>query len=371
LLATTLRLSRILEADMNPNAAQLTGPEGLQLGHRTIDEIGGQALPVSPQNYEVWLNYVTNALPDLRAAIDKLLQSGRRVSSSDMEEIYERFFSTTRLSTQVMETGSRIAHEIADALDALKMAGATTERYGATLSIARDSLVGGQIDGDGLKRLITVLAAATNEMSKQNASLSQKLSQSSVEMEKLRASLRQARAEALTDALTGVANRKLFDETLRLRKQEADNEKGDLCLTLCDIDHFKSFNDTWGHQTGDQVIRFVASTLNRFALPDHLVARYGGEEFAVIMPRTSLAQAARICDQIRVAIEAKRLVRRSTNETIGAVTISFGCASYVPGETVAQIIARADECLYLSKRNGRNRVTTETDLPPETAEDAA
>ena len=125
-------------------------------------------------------------------------------------------------------------------------------------------------------------------MSKQNSNLSHKLAQSSQEMEKLRTSLRQARAEALTDALTGIANRKLFDETLRLRKEEADAEKTDLALLLCDIDHFKSFNDTWGHQTGDQVIRFVASALTKFALPDHLVARYGGEEFAVIMPRTSL-----------------------------------------------------------------------------------
>jgi diguanylate cyclase len=208
-------------------------------------------------------------------------------------------------------------------------------------------------------------------MSKQNSSLSHKLAQSSVEMEKLRTSLRQARAEALTDALTGIANRKLFDETLRLRKEEADNEKTELALLLCDIDHFKSFNDTWGHQTGDQVIRFVASALTKFALPDHLVARYGGEEFAVIMPRTSLKDAGRIADQIRTAIEAKRLVRRSTNETIGAVTISFGAALYAAGETVGTLISRADECLYMSKRNGRNRVTLETQMPPAAVTNAA
>jgi diguanylate cyclase len=111
------------------------------------------------------------------------------------------------------------------------------------------------------------------------------------------------------------------------------------------------------------VIRFVASALTKFALPDHLVARYGGEEFAVIMPRTTLNQAGRIADQIRSAIEAKRLVRRSTNETIGAVTVSFGVSLYASGETVNQLISRADECLYLSKRNGRNRVTLETAMP--------
>jgi diguanylate cyclase len=349
----------------------LVGPDGLALGHRTVDEMGRHVLPVSPQNYEVWLSYLTHSSPDLRTALDKLIAEGRPISTGDMEEIYERFFSTTHLSTQVMETGSRIAHEIADALDALKKAGATTERYGATLNTAAESLTNHAIDGDGLKRLISVLAGATTEMSKQNASLSHKLAQSSQEMEKLRTSLRQARAEALTDALTGIANRKLFDETLRLRKEEADSENAELALILCDIDHFKSFNDTWGHQTGDQVIRFVASALTKFALPDHLVARYGGEEFAVVMPRTNLRDAGRIADQIRTAIEAKRLVRRSTNETIGAVTVSFGGAIYAPGESVSQLIARADECLYLSKRNGRNRVTLETALPSVDATNAA
>ncbi|MEZ5939223.1 MAG: GGDEF domain-containing protein [Hyphomonadaceae bacterium] len=351
--------------------SQLAGPEGVALGHKTVDEIGKLVLPVSPQNYEIFLAYFTHSVPDLRTTLDKLIESGAGLTAGDMENIYDRYFSTTQLSTQVMETGSRIAHEIADALDALKLAGATTERYGVTLNVARDSLGSGKVDGESLKRLVTALATATNEMSRQNSALSDKLSSSSQEIENLRVSLRQARAEALTDALTGVANRKLFDETLKLRKDEADEEKSELALLLCDIDHFKSFNDTWGHQTGDQVIRFVASTLSRFALPDHLVARYGGEEFAVIMPRTEMATAARLAEQIRSAIEAKRLVRRSTNETIGAVTISFGCARYAPGESIGSLISRADECLYKSKHDGRNRVTTEADMPQGDSERAA
>lgn len=346
---------------MGVTASQLTGPSGVVVGHQTIDAIAEHELLVSPQNYEIWLNYVTDAMPDLKTAVNKLVEADT-LDADHMEELYEKFFSTTQLSTQVMETGSRITHEIADALDALNRASTTTERYGATLSVANESLKSADIDGDGLKRLVSALTNATTEMSKQNSALSQKLSRSSQEIENLRASLRQARAEALTDALTGIANRKLFDETLRLRKEEADSEKSELCLALCDIDHFKSFNDTWGHQTGDQVIRFVASTMSRFALPDHLVARYGGEEFAIVMPRTTLDEAVKTVEQIRVAIEAKRLVRRSTNETIGAVTVSFGVARYDGAEQVNKIVARADECLYLSKERGRNRVTTEAQM---------
>ncbi|MFT3725004.1 MAG: GGDEF domain-containing protein [Hyphomonadaceae bacterium] len=228
------------------------------------------------------------------------------------------------------------------------------------------------IDGDALKRLINVLASATTEMSKQNASLSTKLAQSSQEMEKLRTSLRQARAEALTDALTGIANRKLFDETLRLRKEEADNEKNELSLLLCDIDHFKSFNDTWGHQTGDQVIRFVASALTKFALPDHLVARYGGEEFAVIMPRT-VAAATPAASPTRSEAPSKPSASCAARQTKRSAPSRCPSARRFTrrAKRSASLISRADECLYFSKRNGRNQVTLETELPPITSSNAA
>lgn len=341
---------------------ELFGPEGTALGHKTIDEIGARSLPVSPQNYEVWLSFLMGANPDLAKRMEDLISQGRPITSADMDLLYERFFSTTQLSTQVIETGSRIAHEIADALDALKKAGVSAEQYGETLRSASDSLSVGSPDRDAIRKVVAMLASATTEMSAQNSALSEKLVQSSNEVEQLRRSLQQARAEALTDGLTGVANRKLFDQTLRLRCDESRADKTPLCLLLCDIDHFKKFNDTWGHQTGDQVIRYVATLLAKAALPDQLVARYGGEEFAMVMPRTRLVQAERVADQVRRAIEAKRLVRRSTNETIGSVTISVGVSELQIDEAPPELVSRADACLYLSKRTGRNRVTTEVQL---------
>lgn len=343
--------------------AEFYGPSGKALGHRTIDQIVRQELPVSPQNYEVWLSYSAQTMPDLVKEMDALLSGGKSITGPEMEELYERFFSTTQLSTQVMETGTRIAREITEALDALGSAGATAQRYSTTLTSASQALDSPSIDRTLLKGLIQVLATSTHEMVQQNKSLTQKLARSSDEMHNLRKTLHQARAEALTDALTGVANRKLFDETLKSRREEAEESGAPLSLLFCDIDHFKRFNDTWGHQTGDQVIKFVASALSKFALPDHLVARYGGEEFAIIMPRTTLEEAGRIAEKMRAAIEAKRLVRRATNETIGTVTASFGCALHVPGEPASDLVARADALLYASKRGGRNRISTDQSLP--------
>ncbi|MET0181843.1 MAG: GGDEF domain-containing protein [Caulobacterales bacterium] len=167
------------------------------------------------------------------------------------------------------------------------------------------------------------------------------------------------RVESLTDGLTGLANRRMFDETLRMRIGEARGSRADLCLLMCDIDFFKRFNDTWGHHTGDQVLRFVASALQSHALPDHLISRYGGEEFGVILPRMSLEAARQMAERVRGTIQAKRLRRRSTNEDLGQVTVSMGIARLQPGDTMQGLMERADACLYASKREGRNKVTTE------------
>ena len=102
---------------------------------------------------------------------------------------------------------------------------------------------------------------------------------------------------------------------------------------LLDIDHFKRFNDTWGHQTGDQVLRLVAMTLKSNIKGKDMAARYGGEEFAAILPETDLEGAMIVADNIRKAVQAKELLKRSTNEKLGRITASFGVAMYQPGDT--------------------------------------
>jgi diguanylate cyclase len=132
---------------------------------------------------------------------------------------------------------------------------------------------------------------------------------------------------------------------------------------VLDIDHFKGFNDTWGHQTGDQVIRYVASVIGRVAAPPRFAARYGGEEFAMIFPRESAAIVAGTLEEIRVEVSSRMLKRRSTNEDLGAITISSGFAERRPGETGHSVMERADAALYTSKRGGRNRVTAAESKP--------
>src|SRR5260370_1098086 len=130
------------------------------------------------------------------------------------------------------------------------------------------------------------------------------------------------RRDATTDGMTNHANRKSFDEELERACAEADAQGGLVQLAVLDIDHFKHFNDTWGHQTGDQVIRYVASVIGRVGAPPRFAARYGGEEFAIIFAQESARQVERTLADILEEVASRMLKRRSAHEDLRAITIS-------------------------------------------------
>jgi len=208
------------------------------------------------------------------------------------------------------------------------------------------------------KRLI----GETRRMQDANQQLEGKLESSRDDIATLQRDLDEVRRESMLDPLTKIFNRKSFDEGLTSAVAEARESREPLCLLMLDIDHFKSFNDSWGHQTGDQVLRLVAMTLRSNIKGKDIAARYGGEEFAAVLPQTDLAGAIIVADNIRKAIQAKELLKRSTNEKLGRITASFGVALFRQGDTAASLIERADRCLYAAKHAGRNRVFGETEL---------
>ncbi|HKT54448.1 MAG TPA: GGDEF domain-containing protein, partial [Caulobacteraceae bacterium] len=201
------------------------------------------------------------------------------------------------------------------------------------------------------------LTAATQVIQEDNSSLERRLQESTAEVSRLKDHLEEVRRDAAIDALTKLANRKAFDEALQAACAEAGANKQPLTLAVLDIDHFKTFNDTWGHQTGDQVLRYVSGIIGKVAVAPRLAARYGGEEFAIIFPDESAGEVLKTLEDIRKEVCSRRLRRRSTNEDLGAITLSAGLAQLRPGEEGASLIERADEALYASKRAGRNRVT--------------
>ena len=321
-----------------------------------LREIDERDLPPTPENYCIWTSHLMGANPELSEELRSILKTNGALASSDTQRLFEKHFAQTAIGNQFIEAGGFIQAEIAAVIETLAAAGQTTRAFGETLEEATDELEDVNTPV-ALGNMIARLTSATQEMQRHSEELEDRLASTAKEVDSLRASLESVRKEALTDGLTGVANRKRFDETLSGLVAQAAMEKRRFVLVLGDIDHFKRFNDTWGHQTGDQIIRLVASTMSRHAEDHHLVARYGGEEFAILLPDAALSEAEELSDRIRSTIENKKLLRRSTNEDLGRVTISLGAAEHCEGEEGWQLVERADEALYKSKQNGRNRVT--------------
>jgi diguanylate cyclase len=215
---------------------------------------------------------------------------------------------------------------------------------------------------ESIRALVADLIKETQSMAKRNTNLETRLGRIATEVTELRENLQVVQREALTDALTGIPNRKSFDAQLHEAAREACDENEPLSLVLCDIDHFKRFNDSYGHQIGDQVLRLVARTLSASVKGRDTPARFGGEEFAIILPRTNLEQAAIVADQIRSGVMRRRFVGKDTRDDYGSVTLSFGVAQYRANEDLADLVRRADAALYHAKGDGRNRVSTELNV---------
>ena len=162
-------------------------------------------------------------------------------------------------------------------------------------------------------------------------------------------------ALAATDPLTGLANRRMLDRTLDLEWRRAQRSGAPLSLIMIDIDHFKAFNDAYGHQAGDEALRQVAWVIkNNVRRPADLVARYGGEEFAVVLTETDAAGTRLLAEKIRAAVEHMEPVDPATKK----LTVSLGaCTRYAkPGDAQEELLSTADKALYQAKKRGRNRV---------------
>jgi diguanylate cyclase len=318
-----------------------------------------RAVAPSPENFQLFYAYAAGDNPAVSRTMGELIAQQKPFTPQVLDDLRDRFFRTVKLDAAIETIGADAAGTMKTVLDRLAAAERDTEDYGRQLSAASGELVGDHSPAH-LEKLVTSLLSATKAMETRTKSLEEELQRSSHEVSELRTKLADVRRESLLDPLTGIRNRKAFDIELADAVDQARRSAEPVSLFMCDIDHFKSFNDTWGHQTGDQVLRLVAQCLSENVKGRDTAARYGGEEFAVILRRTSLSAALTLAEQIRASVESKRLVKRSTGETLGRLTISIGVAEFVKNDGAADILQRADACLYAAKNSGRNRVVGQT-----------
>ncbi len=335
---------------------RLSTQEGIGLARKALDLMDEHGVAPTPQNYAVWVAYASDSIPELCEAVQTRIDKGGPIDDAFCDDLYDHHFTFKRIQDAVLDTGGAMSRELGAVVKTLEAAERDTAAYGEALAGASGQL-DETTDAATFKRMVEGLVSATARMQRRSRELERRLQETSSEVNQLRSNLEKVREEAMTDALTGVANRKRFDEAMRKARRDAEMTGEPFSLILCDIDHFKRFNDTWGHQTGDQIIRFVAACLSRFSKDHHVVARYGGEEFGVVLPGGSLEEAREVAERVRQTVESKRLLRKSTNEDLGNITVSLGASQFRTNESVESLIERADTNLYKSKQTGRNRIT--------------
>jgi diguanylate cyclase len=338
----------------------IRGPQGYDLAKRALEAMEREKVWPTALNYELWMHVVGDPNGDLAEELQRLIDAGQPITEDVSEELAARYLPKQRLNEQIRDAGDQLSKELAAVSAAISKAKEGQAAYGETLSKASSALF--EADVVDAQRVITSLTTATRKIQKDNMSLERRLAESVEEVNRLKEHLEQVRRDATTDALTNLANRKAFDEEGERALSDADQSGESVILALLDIDHFKSFNDTWGHQTGDQVIRFVASVIGRMAAPPRFAARYGGEEFAMLFPGESQADVFDCLEEIRQEISSRMLKRRSTNEDLGTITISAGMAERAPGESLDAALDRADSALYASKHAGRNTTSRAKDM---------
>ena len=332
----------------------------LGYANAALDLLKRGAIPPYPQFYELFYTYSTGVNPELNSRVNEIFRKGG--ASSDLaQRLYDEFLKAQDANERISNVSERMSRRLEAVHDAIDTAMATANAYSGTLESATGDLDSAG-DPNSLKALARRLLDETHAMQQANEQLETKLEASRQDIAGLQRDLEEVRRDSMLDPLTRIANRRTFDEGLLRAIEEATGNGQQLSLLLLDIDHFKRFNDTWGHQTGDQVLRLVAMTLKSNIKGRDMAARYGGEEFVAILPQTDLDGARIVADNIRRAIQSKELLKRSTNEKLGRITASLGVASFHFGESAGTLIERADRCLYAAKHAGRNRVYSEIEL---------
>lgn len=306
----------------------------------------------NPLNYAIWYDYVAGSNAKLTEAVNNLVNEQKSFDSDTSIELYRKhicnasFESFEKINEQLHKV---IEQAVSSINDTYNKAEETNDSF-QKKTVALENIS----ETTDVKTVLQEIIQETQALAATSRGMQLKLTEANQEMEQLRLELAHVRQVSVTDGLTGLLNRRAFDQTLAEIIEQSAPDK--TCLSILDIDHFKRVNDTYGHTVGDYVIKYVASLMKKYAEEHHHVARYGGEELAIIMPNTSKEKAIEIAENIRSSMENSRLKRKDNSQQLNLITISIGVTQLQVGDNAESFIVRADKALYKAKETGRNKV---------------
>jgi len=312
-------------------------------------------VPTTPLNYALWYTYVSDELPQLNEKLDRLITDNDICPPIQADLLYREFVAD-KTESETWDLRNSVDKMLLQLDKSLTDTHTDTNNF--QKSFEKTFVDINNVENDGLSveeviALLKKLQGDSKDMHRSTSFFSETLEKAKGEISSLKEQLEKSQKQALYDSLTGLLNRHAFDTELTSFLEGTPNG---LCLILADIDHFKAFNDDWGHLLGDQVLKAVARKLQSSLRNGASAYRFGGEEFVILVPNSKLRIARHFAETIRKLIEKLSLKDKRSGKTIDNITISFGVVEFQPEESLSSFIARADEFLYEAKRLGRNRV---------------
>ncbi|SOE18728.1 diguanylate cyclase [Hoeflea halophila] len=305
-----------------------------------------------PRNYELVYQFLNSSNT---ALIREFAALGRRPSQEQLDAIGRKFLPHHHDIRTVDQSRERISGEMRDVINLVKQEQMALRKYSSLLGDTSSRMSENASTPDRLDGLVKVLSSATGDTMKKGDTILVQIVERADEMAQLKSELEEYKRLASIDPVTRLSNRRAFDARLAAIFDDTSNTMHH-ALLVADIDHFKTFNDTYGHQVGDRVLGAAAAVMKTALNPDAFVARIGGEEFAVVLHGISLEGAKQTAERIRLAIESTPLKNHNDDIDCGRITMSFGLCMATDASSADDLYRKADIALYAAKDAGRNQL---------------
>ncbi len=324
------------------------------IAHSVMSLINELNLQPTPQVYHVFYSYLTDEVHELSQLIKVLIRNTQDLDEETVFRIYHKYLGTHAMQQHLKQGVEGLQSAVERVEMAVTSVMRETDSFCGEIDLASQQLLSEDITLQEARSVSRNLSEKSSQARDSFNSFNGSLEEYHQEVLRVRTELELVRRDALTDTLTGIANRKNFDNSLRDAVTTTMESGAPLSLLMIDIDHFKEFNDNFGHRTGDGVLKAVARVLVSSTKGADTVARYGGEEFAVILPETSPENAAKLADKLRQNVSNQHIINKKTGKDFGKLTVSIGLTAYQLGENILEFVDRADNALYMAKQGGRN-----------------
>lgn len=347
---------------LNPQCFRLdAGSETSQWHTKATELLTQHQIPIIPVCYHVAYEYVAQRHDELTQEIDLQLKKTGHLDSHFLLHLFENHCMKGAHSDKLDEHLADLHNLLFKMLEGVTNNSSNTDTFSKTLQSQSHALDANPSLED-LRGIAQTLMQATTQAMDNNRQLHSNLQSVEQKSMSLQSEVKKLRDEISTDPLTGLFNRRALNKRMHELVESFEEAETPFSVLMLDIDHFKHFNDNFGHVIGDEVIRRVGLTLRNKVRELDFPARYGGEEFTVLLPETDIFNALDIAQSIHQSVANLILVKRRTKEKLPKVTVSVGAASFRQGESPETLLERADQALYQAKESGRNQVVSEAEI---------